>query len=62
MRQKFSVNVADVTMNIVCEETQETIDAATNLPPPRVTPVPAPRLPCSLHWITSRAPCILRSA
>ena len=29
MRQKFSVNVADVTMNIVCEETQETIDAAT---------------------------------
>ena len=28
MRQKFSVNVADITMNIVCEETQETIDAA----------------------------------
>ena len=29
MRQKFSVRVADVTMNIVCEETQETITAAT---------------------------------
>ncbi len=29
MRQKFSVTVADVTMNIVCEETQQTIDAAT---------------------------------
>ena len=29
MRQKFSVKVADVTMNIVCEETQETISAAT---------------------------------
>ncbi len=29
MKQKFSVNVADVTMNIVCEETQETIQAAT---------------------------------
>ena len=28
MRQKFSVKVADVTMNIVCEETQETIHAA----------------------------------
>ena len=29
MRQKFSVKVADVTMNIVCEETQESITAAT---------------------------------
>ncbi len=29
MRQKFSVNVADVTMNIVCEESKESIDAAT---------------------------------
>ena len=29
MRQKFSVTVADVTMNIVCEETQESINAAT---------------------------------
>ena len=28
MRQKFSVKVADVTMNIVCEETQESITAA----------------------------------
>ena len=28
MRQKFSVKVADVTMNIVCEETQESINAA----------------------------------
>ena len=29
MRQKFSVKVADVTMNIVCEESQETVNAAT---------------------------------
>lgn len=29
MRQKFSVTVADVTMNIVCDETQQTIDTAT---------------------------------
>ena len=29
MKQKFSVTVADVTMNIICEDTQETIDAAT---------------------------------
>ena len=29
MKQKFSVTVADVTMNIVCEETQESINAAT---------------------------------
>ena len=28
MRQKFSVTVADVTMNIVCDETQQTVDAA----------------------------------
>ena len=28
MRQKFSVTVADVKMNIACEETQETVDAA----------------------------------
>ena len=28
MKQKFSVTVADVPMNIVCEETQQTIDAA----------------------------------
>ncbi len=28
MKQRFSVTVADVPMNIVCEETQETIDAA----------------------------------
>ncbi len=28
MRQKFSVTVADVTMNIVCEESQQTVDAA----------------------------------
>ncbi len=30
MRKKFSVTVADVTMNIVCEETQESVDAAVN--------------------------------
>ncbi len=29
MKQKFSVTVSGITMNIVCEETQETIDAAT---------------------------------
>ena len=28
MRQKFSVKVADVTMNLVCEETQESINEA----------------------------------
>ena len=28
MRQKFSVTVADVTMNIVCDESQQTVDAA----------------------------------
>lgn len=28
MRQKFTVTIADVKMNIVCEETQEAIDAA----------------------------------
>lgn len=28
MRQKFSVNIADIQMNIVCDETQETVDAA----------------------------------
>lgn len=28
MRQKFSITVADVTMNIVCDETKETVDAA----------------------------------
>jgi len=28
MRQKFSVTVADVPMNILCEETQSTIDNA----------------------------------
>lgn len=28
MRQKFSVTVADVSMNILCDETQETVDAA----------------------------------
>ncbi|MBQ9098834.1 MAG: cell division protein ZapA [Clostridia bacterium] len=28
MRQKFSITVADVPMNIVCEETQETVDEA----------------------------------
>ena len=28
MRQKFSVTVADVTRNIVCEETQQTVDRA----------------------------------
>ena len=28
MRQKFSVTVADVKMNIACEETQESVDAA----------------------------------
>ena len=31
MRQKFSVRVADVTMNIVCEETQESVNAATEI-------------------------------
>lgn len=31
MKQKFCVNVADVQMNIVCEETQETIDKAVGL-------------------------------
>lgn len=30
MKQKFSVTVADVSMNIVCEETQETIDTAVS--------------------------------
>lgn len=29
MKQKFSVTVSGITMNIVCEETQETINAAT---------------------------------
>lgn len=28
MRQKFSITVADVTMNIVCDEERETVDAA----------------------------------
>ena len=28
MRQKFSVTVADVPMNIACEETQSAVDAA----------------------------------
>ena len=28
MRQKFSITVADVQMNIVCEESKETVDAA----------------------------------
>lgn len=28
MRQKFSISVADVQMNIICDETQETVDAA----------------------------------
>ena len=28
MRQKFSITVADVPMNIVCEESRETVDAA----------------------------------
>ena len=28
MRQKFSVKIADVPMNIICDETQETVDAA----------------------------------
>ncbi len=28
MRQKFSINVADVQMNIICDETQQTVDAA----------------------------------
>ena len=32
MRQKFSITVADVTMNIVCDENQQTVDTAvTNL-------------------------------
>lgn len=30
MRQKFSVTIADVPMNIVCDETQETVDAAVS--------------------------------
>ncbi|MBE6555045.1 MAG: cell division protein ZapA [Ruminococcaceae bacterium] len=30
MKQKFAVTVADVPMNIVCDETQETIDAAVS--------------------------------
>ena len=30
MRQKYSITVAGVSMNIVCEETQETVDAAVN--------------------------------
>lgn len=29
MRQKFSVRIADITMNIVCEETQEIVNAAS---------------------------------
>ena len=29
MKQKYSVRIADVAMNIVCEETQETVNAAT---------------------------------
>ncbi len=28
MRQKFSISVADVQMNIICDETQETVDTA----------------------------------
>lgn len=28
MRQKFSITVADVSMNIICDETQATVDAA----------------------------------
>ena len=28
MKQKFSITVADVPMNIVCEESRETVDAA----------------------------------
>jgi|GEM_PF-2100891 len=31
MRQKFAITVADVPMNIVCDEKQETVDAAVNL-------------------------------
>ncbi len=30
MRQKFSVRIADVPMNIVCDEQQETVDAAVH--------------------------------
>ena len=30
MRQKFSIKIADVTMNIVCDEQQETVDAAVS--------------------------------
>lgn len=30
MRQKFSITVAGVNMNIVCDEQQETVDAAVN--------------------------------
>lgn len=30
MRQKFSVKIADVPMNIVCDEQQETVDAAVH--------------------------------
>ena len=30
MRQKFSVRIADVQMNIVCDEKQETVDAAVH--------------------------------
>lgn len=30
MRQKYSITVAGVSMNIVCEETRETVDAAVN--------------------------------
>lgn len=30
MRQKFAITVADVPMNIVCDEKQETVDAAVN--------------------------------
>ena len=30
MRQKFSIKIADVTMNIVCDEQKETVDAAVS--------------------------------
>lgn len=30
MRQKFSITVADVSMNIICDETGETVDAAVS--------------------------------
>ena len=41
MKQKFSVTVADVPMNIVCEETQQTIDTAVTSLNTQIQPISA---------------------